>query len=168
MAQLTALLRSHRRVAEATVAVIALAGGVGIGFGISDLGGSTSPVVDSMPTPPTNAPAVAPQGKGEAKAQGIRGQITAENGSTWTVLSRVGETVTVDITPSTQFGTRAQPASASQFVTGSRVAAIGTRSGTTVTATRVVVPKPAANPGGAGPPTTTPPTTTAPSTSPSA
>jgi hypothetical protein len=167
MAQLTALLHSHRRVAEATVAVIALAGGVGVGFGISDLGGSTSPVVDSMPAPPTTAP-TAPQGKGEGKAQGVRGQITAENGSTWTVLSRAGKTITVVITPLTQFGTRAQPASASQVATGSQVAAVGTRSGTTVTATRVVVPKAAANPGGTGPPTTTPPTTTAPSTSPSA
>jgi hypothetical protein len=165
VAKIKTLLRSRRLVAEATVAVIALAWGVGIGFGISDLGGSTAPVVDSIPTTPATAPAAAPKGKGQGRAQGVRGQITAENGSTWTVVSRAGKTVTVDITPSTQFGTQAQPAAASQFVTGSQIAAIGTRSGTAVTATRVVVPKPAANPSTTTPSTTTPPTTATPPTS---
>lgn len=169
MAKLRTLLRTHRLVAEAAVAVIALGGGVGIGVGISDLGASTSPVLDSMPTTtPTTAPAAVPKGKAGGKAQGVRGQITAENGSTWTVLSRAGKTVTVDITASTRFGTQAHPAAASQFVTGSQIAAIGARSGTTVTATRVVVPKAAANPGGASSPTATLPTTASPPTSTSA
>jgi len=39
VAKITALIRSHRVLAEAAVAVIALGGGVGVGLEISDLGG---------------------------------------------------------------------------------------------------------------------------------
>lgn len=55
-------------------------------------------------------------------------------------MSRAGQPVTVMITPTTQFGTKAQPGPASQFVPGSQIAAIGTRNGTTVIATRGLVP----------------------------
>jgi hypothetical protein len=159
VAKLTALIRSHRLLAEAGVAVIALGGGVGVGFGISDSGGSASTVADPTPTAPTTPATTAPKSQSQPKAQGVRGQITAENGSTWTVMSRAGKSVTVDISSSTQFGTKAQPASASQFVPGSQIAAIGTRAGTTVTATRVFVPV-AANP---TTPSPSSPTTVAPS-----
>ncbi|HEX3460309.1 MAG TPA: hypothetical protein VHT49_05360 [Acidimicrobiales bacterium] len=163
MAKINALFRSHRLVAQVAVAVIALGAGIGVGFGISDLAGSASPVADPTPTTPTTAPLATPKGTGQGNQQGVRGQITAENGSTWTVLSRSGKTVTIEVTASTQFGTKARPSSASQFVTGSQVAAIGTRSGTTVTATRVVVPAAAGTTGGTSPPTTPPATTTSPS-----
>lgn len=143
MANITALIRSHRRLAEAAVAVVALGTGIGVGFGISDLGGSSPSAADSTSTPSTTVattPTRAPGGSSQPKVQGVRGQITAENGSTWTVLSRAGQSVTVVISAATQFGTKAQPGSASQFVPGSQIAAIGTRTGTTVTATRVSVP----------------------------
>lgn len=157
MAKITALIRSHRLLAEAAVAVIALGGGIGVGFGIVDLGGSSSPAADPTPSSPTissTTPATTPGGSSQPKLQGVRGQITAENGSTWTVLSRAGQSVTVVITATTQFGTKAQPGSASQFVPGSQIAAIGSRNGTTVTATRVIVPAAAPNP----PSSTTAPT----------
>lgn len=167
MARITALLRSHRLLAEAAVAVIALGGGMGVGFGISDLGGSASSVADSTPAPPTisstTTPATAPGSPSQPKVQGVRGQITAENGSTWTVMSRAGTSVTVVISATTQFGTKAQPGSASQFVPGSQIAVTGTRSGTTVTATRVFVPAAAPSPpGGAPTPSPSSPTTAVP------
>lgn len=147
MVKITELIRSHRRLAEAAVAVIALGAGIGVGFGISAIGGSSSSAADSTPTTATTVatttPTRAPGGQFQPKVQGVRGQITAENGSTWTVMSRAGQLVTVVITATTQFGTKAQPGSASQFVPGTQIAAIGTRNGTTVTATRVVVPAPA-------------------------
>jgi hypothetical protein len=155
VAKVTALIRSHRLLAEVAVAVLALGGGIGTGFGISDLGGSGSVVAGSTPTTPTmttpTTPAATPGGRSQPKAQGVRGQITAENGSTWTVMSRAGRSVTVVISANTQFGTKAQPGSASQFVPGSQIAAIGTRSGTTVTATRVFVPAAATSPPGGAP-----------------
>ena len=40
---------------------------------------------------------------------GLIGQITAENGSTWTINARSGTQYTVTITPQTQFGTRRMP-----------------------------------------------------------
>jgi Domain of unknown function (DUF5666) len=78
---------------------------------------------------------------GKPRHQGVRGQITAESGNTWTVLNKAGKTFTVDITSSTQFGSKASPASQSTFAVGSPVAAQGSRSGTTVTATRILTPK---------------------------
>lgn len=154
MAKITALIRSHRVLAEAAVAVIALGGGVGVGLEISDLGGSASPVADSTP-------ATTPATPSQQHAQGVRGQITGENGSRWTVMSRAGKSVTVEISPSTRFGTNGQPGSASQFVLGSQIGVIGTRNGTAVTATRVFVP-PANPPGGAVTPSTSSPTTVPP------
>ncbi len=160
MAKISALIRSHRLLAEVAVAVIALGGGIGVGFGISGLGGSASLAADSTPTTPTvtstTTPTTPPGSPSQPKVQGVRGQITAENGSTWTVMSRAGISVTVVISATTQFGTKAQPESASQFVPGSQIAATGTRSGSTVTATRVFVPVAATTPSTSSPTTTVP------------
>ncbi|MGH9096340.1 MAG: hypothetical protein ACRDWB_02865 [Acidimicrobiales bacterium] len=162
MAKFTSLIRSHRLLAGAGVAAIALGGGIGLGLAISDSGGSATPVAGPTPIAPTT-PATTPKNQSQPKVQGVRGQITAENGSTWTVMSRAGKSVTVDISSSTQFGTKSQPASASQFEPGSQIAAIGTRAGTTVTATRVFAPV-AANPPGGTTPNSSSPTTVAPPT----
>jgi hypothetical protein len=48
-------------------------------------------------------------------------------GETWTVTSAKGVAVSVEITPSTQFGTKAAPLSASDFAVGDTVVVAGTR-----------------------------------------
>ena len=101
------------------------------------------------------APAAAPSAAAHpgAHAKGVRGTIQAENGSTWTVAARNGKQYTVTLSPSTQYGTKAAPASAAQFPVGTQVTVTGSVSGTTVTASRVAVPR---KPAGAGASSATP------------
>jgi hypothetical protein len=48
--------------------------------------------------------------------------------------------VTVDVTAATVFGTKAAPLAASDFSVGNEVVVIGTRTGTSVQATRITKP----------------------------
>ncbi len=95
------------------------------------------------------APAAAPSAAAHpgAGARGVRGTIKAENGSTWIVDARNGKQYTVTLSPSTQYGTKAAPASAAQFPVGAQVTVTGSVSGTTVTAARVATPKKPADAG---------------------
>jgi uncharacterized protein DUF5666 len=94
-------------------------------------------------TPTTTAPptATAPAKGGQGR-HGLIGQITAENGSTWTINARSGTQYTVTITPQTQFGTRRMPGTAQQFPVGSTVRVRGTANGSTVTANRITATTP--------------------------
>lgn len=83
------------------------------------------------------------------KGHGVRGKVTAENGSTWTVTTQKGKAVTVTLTPTTAFGTKKQPATAAQFPVGSEVRVIGDggkKDAKGLTATRIVAPKAASTP----------------------
>jgi riboflavin synthase alpha subunit len=80
------------------------------------------------------------------KGHGVRGKVTAENGSSWTVTTAKGKAVTVAITPQTQFGTKKQPATAAQFPVGAEVRVVGDgaqkgKDGGSLTAARIVAPK---------------------------
>jgi hypothetical protein len=63
--------------------------------------------------------------------------VTAINGGTWTVTTAKGVAVTVHVTAATSFGTPKAPSSPSAFTVGEQVVVLGTRSKTTVTATRI-------------------------------
>jgi hypothetical protein len=89
---------------------------------------------------PTSAPPSAAH-KPAAQAKGVRGQITAETGSTWTVTNAKGRAFTVTVNPQTMFGTAAAPAAAAQFPVGTTVRVTGSRTGTAVTATRIALAK---------------------------
>jgi hypothetical protein len=91
--------------------------------------------------------------------RGIAGQISAENGSNWTVVDRAGKQFTVDITPQTQFGTKHRPATEAEFTVGSEVRVSGPINGTTITATRVMAPLPKSSATLSAVPTTTTQTT---------
>ena len=138
MSKGTVFVRSHLGAAIAAVAAAVIIVG-GILLLVTAGGGSSAA---SAPT--TTSSTVAPHkaGRGGAngeRRQGVRGSITAMNGDTWTVLSAKGATVTVQITPSTTFGTKAHPVAASDFSLGDRIVVIGARSGSTVTATRIAI-----------------------------
>ncbi len=95
--------------------------------------------VAASPMPSMSA---VPQAVKPAKARGaIRGTITAINGSTWIVLTKAGPTVMVTVTSSTVFGTKQAPSTATAFTTGSSVAVLGTRTGDSLIATRIVTAK---------------------------
>jgi RNase P/RNase MRP subunit p29 len=91
------------------------------------------PAPAPTPAPPTSAPKVA--------AKGVRGQITAETGSTWTVTNAKGRAFTVTVNGQTAFGTAAAPVTAAQFPVGTTVRVDGSRTGTAVTATRIAPAK---------------------------
>jgi Domain of unknown function (DUF5666) len=92
----------------------------------------------STPTapPPTPAPPAA-----KPAERGVRGQITAETATTWTVTTAKGKAFTVTVGPQTAFGTKAAPATVAQFPVGATVRVIGTRNGGTVSATRIALAK---------------------------
>ena len=103
---------------------------------------ATSPTTATSTTLPASGSTTGSTSKRGRHLRVLRGQITAISGSTWTVESRDGIAITVVITPTTQFGTRAAPSSQSSFNVGNQVGVAGTRTGpTTVTATRIVVPR---------------------------
>ncbi|HEY2205950.1 MAG TPA: DUF5666 domain-containing protein [Pseudonocardia sp.] len=84
---------------------------------------------------------------GHHGGRGVVGTISAENGTTWTVTpARGGAPVTVDITPTTQWGSKAAPATQQSFPVGSRVRVAGSRNGSALSAIRVSAP--AAKPAG--------------------
>jgi hypothetical protein len=147
VSKLTSFIRNHRPLAPVAGGVMVLGAGIGGGIGISHLGPS-SPSSAATASTTTSTAALGTGTHHGAAHHGVRGQITAENGSTWTVLTKLGKSLSVNITPSTQFGTLASPATESSFPVGSEIAATGTRSGTIVTATRIFTPRNAAAAGG--------------------
>jgi hypothetical protein len=87
------------------------------------------------PTAPSVAPSPAPSG--HQARHGIRGTVTAENGSTWTIVTAKNRSFTVTVDPQTAYGTKKAPATAQQFPVGTLVRVAGTVNGTAVTATRI-------------------------------
>ncbi|MDQ2881119.1 MAG: hypothetical protein M3Y48_07680 [Actinomycetota bacterium] len=92
----------------------------------------------STPPPPSATAPAAPTTHHHPRA--LRGTISAENGSTWTLNTVKGATYTINITPTTTFGTKKAPATAQSFPIGAEVVVAGEHSGTTITATRIATP----------------------------
>ena len=99
---------------------------------------------DSSASPGTStsvAPAPVPGptkhgGRGH-HAPKVTGELTAKNGSTWTVRTPGGPVFTVIVTPKTRFGTVKHPLSADQLRVGMQVVVQGSISGVTITATQI-------------------------------
>ncbi len=149
MGQTTSLIRRHMGAAVASgVAVVVLAGG-GIAYAVTS-SGSSGPAKAALP--PVSAPATttppargasgkAAAGGTNAKHPGVRGTVTAVNGGVWTVKTVKGDSVSVTVTPQTTFGTKQAPGSASSFPVGTTVRVDGQRTGTSITAIRILAPK---------------------------
>lgn len=105
-------------------------------------GGSTDSANPQDSPPAATGRPASPAGPGTiAPAAGpITGQITALNGSTWTVRTTAGQTFTVTTSPSTVYGSKKDPATAQSFAIGEDVRITGTRNGNTITATRIRTP----------------------------
>jgi hypothetical protein len=104
-----------------------------------------SPGSPSTTNPATTSPtssAAAPAAPATHHPHALRGTISAENGTTWTVDTAKGATYTVNIAPNTTFGTKKAPATAQNFPVGTQVRVMGQRSGTTINATRITAPAP--------------------------
>ena len=68
----------------------------------------------------------------------VRGSVTQIDGSTWTITTTRGASLTVETSSSTAYGAPGQTQNASDFAVGDEVIVIGTRSGATVTAARIL------------------------------
>ncbi|WP_158865898.1 DUF5666 domain-containing protein [Leifsonia sp. AG29] len=130
---------SYLRRKPLALVVAAAALGVVLVAGATAWGVSTA--VASSASAPTAA-RVAAQPKAAARARkqghGLLGIVTGISATSWTIRSAAGETLTVTVGSSTAYGTANKPASASSFAVGQRVGIIGTRTGSTVNATRIV------------------------------
>lgn len=142
--RLTGWAGSHLLSVEIGAVVVALLAGTGIGLAFDGGGsGSVASSTSAAPTPGAQSPTPAagnPFVGPAQKLQFVRGQITAESTSTWTVVTPRGRGVTVTLTPTTKFGTAVSPSSAAQFVVGGTAVVRGKLSGSTITAVRIVVP----------------------------
>jgi hypothetical protein len=105
-------------------------------IGLAATGCSSSSNAPSGPSAP--APPAATAHK--QSPPHVIGQITAVNGSSWTVRGKDGKTYTVSLTDATKFGSKKHPAAKDQFKVGSPVRVSGTITGTTVQATDIRTP----------------------------
>lgn len=120
--------------AAAVVVVIALAGG-------------TSWIVAraaAAEPPPAPTATAAPKAGGGMRDSGstlVRGTVRSIDGDTWTVGTPAGASLTVRVGGTVRFLREGAAATASDFRVGDTVVVAGTRSGDTIDAKRVAVPK---------------------------
>ncbi|MGH3550242.1 MAG: hypothetical protein ACRDQU_19435 [Pseudonocardiaceae bacterium] len=146
------IIKLPARSRHQVLAAIALAGLATLTVSACSSGSPSSP---STPAPSSAAAPTAPAKHHHQRA--LRGTISAENGNAWTLNTVKGTTYTINITPTTVFGTKKAPATAQSFPIGAEVVVMGQRSGTTVNATRIATP---ARHDAAQPTPTTPPAPT--------
>jgi hypothetical protein len=130
-------------VTAAVIAIIVVSGLTAWGVGAavtSSLASSTSSVSTTSTATPAPTPGTGAAGRLKAAGRvAFRASIQSISGESWTILTRKGKTVTVDVTGSTQFGTRKAAATSGSFAIGDSVIIVATKgSAGTITATRVV------------------------------
>jgi hypothetical protein len=152
-------LVSRQTLAATAAAALVVGGVVGglIGWASTDSDQSARTTMVAETQTPTHTQGGDAQGEHARKSRGVVGTITAINGSTWTVQTAKGEPMTVAIGADTRFGSAKAPAQASDFAVGDRIVVAGSRSGSTVDATRVVKRVARTAPSGAAPSSTTAP-----------
>jgi hypothetical protein len=122
--------------AALALAVVGLS--VALAVGNSAPAGLRAPIVRPAPVAPGSAGNRSPFG-GNFATLGVAGTVTSVGSGTFTVTGVSGQLVTVDEQSSTIYDQGATSASSAAVLQGSRVLVLGSRSGTTVKATRVIV-----------------------------
>ncbi|MDR6971064.1 DUF5666 domain-containing protein [Leifsonia shinshuensis] len=127
-------------IVAAVLAVIVVAGGTawGVSAAVASTQTASAPMKPTVHAAGTKASARKAAASKHAKAHAVRGTITAISGDSWTVRSASGKTATVKLDSATTFGTKKTPATRDSFAVGDRIGVLGTRSGTTVTAKKIV------------------------------
>ena len=127
----------------AGAAAVAVAGG---SYGIVSATSSSSSVAASSPAAASGgfAGGLGSGGRGSnarsgPAAGGASGTVGSVSTSKFTMTTSAGQKVTVDEASSTTYQKGTSPASASAITTGKPVLVLGTTSGTTITATQVIV-----------------------------
>jgi hypothetical protein len=140
------LLSTHKLTTSIVVgaAAIAIAGG---SYGIVSATSSTSPATaSSSPAPASSGVAGGPgPGGGGSNARsgpaagGASGTVSSLSTPNFTMTTSAGQKVTVAEASATTYQKGTSPASANAITTGEPVLVLGTTSGTTITATQVIV-----------------------------
>lgn len=125
-------------ITAAVLAVVVVAGGTAWGVSAAVAGEQTSASTHLTAQNASHTMKKHGSTASKHKAHGAVGSITAMSGDTWTMHAASGATVTVKLSSSTAYGTKKTPSTQSTFAVGDRIGALGTRSGDTVTATRIV------------------------------
>lgn len=132
-------LRRHAigvAVAAAALAIVVVAGGTA--WGVSAAVASNDSAASAAPAAASSAMHAKKGAAAHKHSRGAVGTLTAIADGHWTIRSAAGATLTVTIGSSTAYGTAKKPATASSFAVGDRVGVLGTRTGDTVAATRIV------------------------------
>ncbi len=132
-------LRDHLGASIVGAVIVAGLAGGGLGYALTSPSGSPTPTAATGPGPGANGPASGTH-PSDATHLGVRGTITAVTGSSWTLRTAKGVTVTVTVGPGTTYGTKRSPAKASDFTVGTEAAVMGTRQGDNIIAVRVISP----------------------------
>ena len=120
----------------AGAAAIVVAGG---SYGIVSATSSSSPAAASSGSANGLGSGGGPNARSGPAAGGASGTIGSVSTSKFTIMTSAGQKVTVDEASSTTYQKATSPASASAITTGEPVLVLGTTSGTTITATQVIV-----------------------------
>ena len=129
--------RLSKLLAVGAVAVVIGGGAYGI-VSASSGGGSAGASSGQTPTMGSTAPRGSNARSGPA-AGGTPGTVSSVSTSSFTVSTPAGQKVTVNETSSTTYEKGTNTTSASTVKTGAPVLVLGTTSGTTITATQVIV-----------------------------
>lgn len=139
----TSVFRRHpiaTGIAVGAIAVVIACGltAWGVGTAVTDsLTSQSRPAAPSTATPAPNANGI--QGGPVAGGRiAFRATIQSIGESNWTILTKRGQTVSVAINGSTQFGTKRASESASSFAVGDSVLIVATRANGAATAVRIV------------------------------
>lgn len=146
--------RRHLLSSDLTVAILVgvvvsalIAWGVGTAVAASvvsnDARLAPAAIATSTPQPAAGATDAAGRAVFRGTIENMAGTGASSSATTWTVLTRGGETLTVAITSSTRFGTQRLAESASDFALGDAVVVVAARSHGVITAIRVAEVAPA-------------------------
>lgn len=127
----------RHRAALLAGAVVVVAIVVGIVWAVlasSDSTAAPAPSTTAAPPPSSSAPT---SGAQKAKHPMTRGTVTAESGTTWTVKTDSGDTVSVTVSDKTKFGTEKAPVDKSKIAVNSKVVITGENKDGKVEARRI-------------------------------
>jgi hypothetical protein len=127
-------------VTAGVIAVVLVSGLTAWGVGTAVTASLTSSNSVAAPLPMNTATPAPAAGRANAAGRiAFRATIQSISGDSWTILTRKGQTVTVDVTSGTQFGTKKAAETSGSFAVGDSVIIVATRGASgTPTATRVV------------------------------
>ncbi len=138
---------SSRKLTRSIVAGAAAIAVAGVSYGIVSATSSSSPAAASNRSPAASrgsAGGLGPRGGGAnarsgPAAGGASGTVASVSAPSFTISTSAGQKVIVDEASSTTYQKGTSPASASAVTIGKPVLVLGTTSGTTITATQVIV-----------------------------